>query len=61
MKEHLENYNNNPEIKEFLASCGLDDYLDEKKSHKFSTGEKVERSKKTDNPNNKKKKKAGKK
>ena len=57
IQEQFENYNKNPEIQEFLASCGLDNYIEDiKKTHKFSTGEKVERSKKTDNPNKKKKK-----
>ena len=57
IQEQFENYNKNPEIQEFLASCGLDNYMEDiKKTHKFSTGEKVERSKKTDNPNKKKKK-----
>ena len=57
IQEQFENYNKNPEIQEFLASCGLDNYMEDiKKTHKFSTGEKVERSKKSDNPNKKKKK-----
>lgn len=57
IQEQFENYNKNPEIQEFLASCGLDNYMEDiKKTHKFSTGEKIERSKKSDNPNKKKKK-----
>lgn len=57
IQEQFENYNKNPEIQEFLASCGLDNYMEDiKKTHKFTTGEKVERSKKGDNPNKKKKK-----
>jgi hypothetical protein len=57
IQEQFENYNKNPEIQEFLASCGIDNYMEDiKKTHKFTTGEKVERSKKGDNPNKKKKK-----
>ena len=57
MKEQFDNYNKNPEIQQFLSSCGLDNYIDDiNKNYKFSTGEKIERSKKTDNPNKKKKK-----
>lgn len=57
IQEQFENYNKNPEIQEFLSSCGLDNYMEDiKKTNKFSTGEKVERSKITDNPNKKKKK-----
>ena len=57
IQEQFENYNKNPEIQEFLASCGLDNYMEDiKNTHKFTTGEKVERSKKSDNPNKKKKK-----
>ena len=57
IQEKFENYNKNPEIQEFLASCGLDNYMEDiKKTYKFTTGEKVERSKKSDNPNKKKKK-----
>ena len=57
LQEQFENYNKNPEIQDFLASCGLDNYMENvKKTHKFSTGEKVERSKKGDNLNKKKKK-----
>lgn len=57
IQEQFENYNKNPEIQEFLASCGLDNYMEDiKKTYKFTTGEKVERSKKGDNPNKKKKK-----
>lgn len=57
IQEQFENYNKNPEIQEFLSSCGLDNYMEDiKKTHKFSTGEKIERSKKSDNPNKKKKK-----
>ena len=57
IQEQFENYNKNPEIQEFLASCGLDNYMEDiKKTHKFTNGEKVERSKKGDNPNKKKKK-----
>ncbi len=57
IQEQFENYNKNPEIQEFLASCGLDNYMEDiKKTHNFTTGEKVERSKKSDNPNKKKKK-----
>ena len=58
IQEQFENYNKNPEIQEFLSSCGLDNYMEDiKKTNKFSTGENVERSIKRDNPNNKKKKK----
>jgi hypothetical protein len=57
IQEQFENYNKNPEIQEFLASCGLDNYMEDiKKTYKFTTGEKVERSKRGDNPNKKKKK-----
>ena len=57
IKEQFDNYNKNPEIQQFLSSCGLDNYIDDiNKNYKFSTGEKIERSKKTDNPNKKKKK-----
>ena len=57
IQEQFENYNKNSEIQEFLASCGLDNYMEDiKKTHKFTTCEKVERSKKGDNPNKKKKK-----
>jgi len=57
IKEQFDNYNKNPEIQHFLSSCGLDNYIDDiNKNYKFSTGEKIERSKKTDNPNKKKKK-----